>query len=481
MSAIFDFTERRQPHWDTPSRMTASALTLSSPVTPDFPTWWAGRLQENVFDVRRVPFSELSGWDFHPETGDLAHESGRYFSVEGLAVHSGAGGAHLWSQPILNQLDIAILGILAKEFDGELHFLMQAKAEPGNLNGLQLSPTVQATPSNYTRIHRGDATPYVDYFIDTRRHSVLVDVLQSEQGAWFLRKRNRNMIVEVHEDVPVLPNFCWLTLGQIHDLLHTPNMINMDARTVLSCVPFGEPPGSPAVPRVADDSFRAAVRRSARRTDGLRELTSWLTEARCRHVPLILSIPLRDVDGWHRTEHEIRHRDGRHFSVLGVAVTTSHREVRSWTQPLLAPAGAGLAGLVVSEVDGELRLLVRADVRPGYSEGVEIGPTVQDQGGEIGPFVQDQGGEADEQARFRHLLFAPETRVRYDVELSEEGGRFHHARTRYLIAEVERDAVGDLSDDYRWVTTGQLQALLAHSRYLNIEARTLLGCLQTLW
>ena len=36
--------------------------------------------------------------------------------------------------------------------------------EPGNINKVQLSPTVQATKSNYTRVHGGKAIKYLNFF-----------------------------------------------------------------------------------------------------------------------------------------------------------------------------------------------------------------------------------------------------------------------------------------------------------------------------
>ena len=38
-------------------------------------------------------------------------------------------------------------------------YLLQAKVEPGNINKIQISPTVQATRSNYLRIHGGKTIP----------------------------------------------------------------------------------------------------------------------------------------------------------------------------------------------------------------------------------------------------------------------------------------------------------------------------------
>ena len=88
------------------------------------------------------------------------------------------------------------------------------------------------------------------------------------------------------------------------------------------------------------------------------------------------------------------------------------------------------------------------------------------------------------QARPRYLdyvLAVPRERVRYRAVHSEEGGRFHHALSDYMIVEVEDDFPLAVPDDYRWLTVSQLTRLLRHSRYLNIQARSLLACLHSCW
>lgn len=205
--------------------------------TEDFTAWLAARRRANRFRVERIPFAGLDGWAFDPATGNLGHRSGRFFTVEGLHATGAQGPFREWHQPIISQPEVGILGILVKEFDGVLHLLMQAKMEPGNRNVLQLSPTVQATRSNYTRVHQGASVRYIEYFTDPRRGRVLADALQSEHGSWFLGKRNRNMIVEALDDVPPADDFCWLTLHQVAELLHRDNLVNMDSRTVLAGIP----------------------------------------------------------------------------------------------------------------------------------------------------------------------------------------------------------------------------------------------------
>ena len=172
-----------------------------------------------------------------------------------------------FEQPIVNQPEIGVLGILAKRFDGVLHFLLQAKMEPGNIDLVQLSPTVQATRSNYTRVHGGKRPRYLDFFLQRGVNRVLVDQLQSEQGLFFLRKRNRNIIVETREDVPLHDDFHWLTLGQIKRLMQEPHTVNMDTRTVIAAVPLvggrgrGAGRRQPAPPRPQAASERRSSRR----------------------------------------------------------------------------------------------------------------------------------------------------------------------------------------------------------------------------
>ena len=201
--------------------------------------WIQLRNQQVAVNVEQIPLSQMDGWHTD-EDGNLRHNSGHFFSIEGIHVQTDVGFVAEWDQPIINQPEIGYLGIIAKEFDGVLHMLMQAKIEPGNVNCVQISPTLQATKSNYTQQHKGRKPLYLEYFQNAQPHQVLLDQLQSEQGARFLHKRNRNIIIRVDEDVPANEDFRWMTLGQIKALMHEDNMVNMDTRTVLAGIDFGQ-------------------------------------------------------------------------------------------------------------------------------------------------------------------------------------------------------------------------------------------------
>ncbi|ASW57603.1 NDP-hexose 2,3-dehydratase [Plantactinospora sp. KBS50] len=461
-------------------RFTRSALTTDGRLLPTarFESWLAERAGMNRFAVHRVPFQDLDGWRFAEDTGNLVHSSGRFFSVEGLEVATDFGRVPRWTQPIINQPEIGIVGILVKEFDGILHCLMQAKMEPGNVNTLQLSPTVQATRSNYTRVHKGSAIPYLEHFVAPRTGQVLVDALQSEQGAWFLHKRNRNMVVQTDEDIEVRDDFCWLTIGQIHELLRVDNLVNMDSRTVLSCMPFGRPDG-PARTVAGDDPFRAALvesvggQRGALHTDA--EVLSWFVEAKSRYAHQRRRIPLRELEGWRAGPDAISHEDGKYFQIVGVQVEASSREVSSWTQPLVAPVGHGISAFLTRRIDGVLHVLAQARAEAGTLDVVELAPTVHCLPGNYRDVPREH-----RPAFLDQVLSADRSRIRYEVVQSEEGGRFYHAQNRYQIIEAD-DLPLAVPPDYRWVTVAQLMGLLRLSNYLNVEARSLVACLQTLW
>jgi oxidase EvaA len=152
-----------------------------------------------------------------------------------------------------------------------------------------------------------------------------------------------------------------------------------------------------------------------------------------------------------------------------VRVRADNREVSGWTQPLLAPRRQGFAALLTRPFDGVLHVLMCARPEPGLPEMVELGPTVQlPSWGDGNPAGTELYGMCTDGLRF-------------DSVLSEEGGRFHHARTRYQIVDAGDELAADVPADFIWLTVHQIMRLLQHGRYLNVEARSLLACLHSLW
>lgn len=439
---------------DLPRRLATSAAVQSEGAwmrTADIDGWLAAYSATHRFRIERIPFSALDDWSFGPATGNLEHRSGKFFTIEGLEADisgSAVPEPSHWRQPVIVQPEIGILGLLARDFGGVMHFLMQAKMEPGNPNLIQLSPTVQATRSNYTGVHRGTAVPYLDHFRSVRGR-VIADVLQSEFGNWAFHKANRNVIIEIDGDVPVFEGFCWLTLGQIGVLLCRDNLVNMDARSVFSCLPMS----------TAGDSTARTEARPA----------SWLSAQRCRTRIRAGRIPLNAVPEWVRGGWSVGHTQGRYFDVVAMSVQADSREVGQWTQPLFRPAGRGLSAFVARRFGGVPYLLAQATAEAGARDAVEFGPTVLVAPGDPGP--------PDD--RFASLVRAARPdRIRYAAVLSEEGGRFLGAESDYLIVEADETEVPARPPErYQWVTPGQLSRLSRRGHHLNAQARSLLAAI----
>lgn len=479
MSPVVSAAQKLRPSHDMLVRRQlaeSAAATEGVLSTAEFERWWAGLQDRRLFQVDQIPFTELLGWSFHRDSGDLVHESGKFFAIQGLRITSAQSHVKQWTQPIINQPEVGILGLLVRRIDGVLHCLMQAKMEPGNINTLQVSPTVQATKSNYTGVHRGEGVRYLEYFTEPGRGRVLVDVLQSEHGTWFLHKRNRNMVVEVTDEVPDHEDFRWLTLGQLRGLLTVDDLVNMDVRTVFACLPLDQ--CAPWVRGATHDRFGEALAGSLDPASGSlhtnTEVLSWFTEIKTRSEIAADLVPLREIERWDRSEMEIAHEEGKYFRVVAVSARAHNREVPGWTQPLLAPCELGVIAFVVRRFQGVLHLLIRAGLEPGYLDVVELGPTVQ--------CTPENYRDVPAHARPPFLdlvLTAHPDEFRYSAIQSEEGGRFLGARNRYLILEVEDDLL--VPREYYWVTVHQLTGLLGHSQYLNVQARSLIACLHSTW
>jgi len=405
------------------------------------------------FSVKQINFSQLDSWAFQDSSGNLAHSSGKFFKIEGLRIKTNFGLIEFWEQPIINQPEIGILGIITKKLDGVRYFLMQAKAEPGNINTFQLSPTIQATKSNYTQVHKGKQPLFLEFFLNRPKSKVLIDQLQSEQGARFLRKRNRNMIVEIGEEIDLPPNFYWLTLEQIKEFLTVDNFVNMDARSVFSCIP------------------RAMTEGCCLHTKS--EIISWLEECKIKYQCQVEAIALKDVKGWQIGDKEIRHESRKFFSVIAVAVEVENREVASWSQPLLKQANIGMVGFLIKKVSGVWHVLIQAKLEAGYIDSVEMVPTVSFSDSKQGPENNYLPPFAD------FFLAAKPEQIKFSVIFSEEGGRFYQAQNKYMIVEIDEKKELNLFPNYIWMTFGQLSEFTRETSSVSIEARSLLAYLLT--
>lgn len=460
-----------------------SALTIENPLMKlaDFFEWLNQKKKETYHKITPIPFSEMEHWGFNPQTGNLEHSSGKFFSIEGIYVKTNWGNVAEWSQPIINQPEIGFLGIITKKINGVLCFLMQAKIEPGNINAVQISPTLQATKSNYTQVHKGNPPLYLEYFLDKRNDvKVLLDQLQSEQGARFLKKRNRNIIIEVSSEIELKENFCWLTLGQIKELLTHDNIINMDTRTVISGIPFGDITTLAQIENYHNsDSYENSLLLSELDTNNalysIEHIISWITRLKSYAELEVEKIPLNSIKDWQKDEYSIHHNQHKYFSVIAVKAEIGNREVNSWTQPLVKSAQEGIIAFIIKKINGVYHFLVQAKLESGNFDIIELAPTVQCLTGNY------RKGLNEYEVEFLEYVLEPKkhgAKICYSAHQSEEGGRFFEEQNQNMIIEVGEEFNNYLPEKYIWMTLNQMKTFIKFNNYLNIQSRSLLSAVK---
>ncbi len=441
---------------------------------------WITEIRNSVnCKITRCKFTEMQMW--HLDLGkNIRHDSGKFFSIEGIKVNKNIGENIIsWDQPIINQPEIGILGIVCKEINGILHFLLQAKIEPGNVNVVQLSPTVQATRSNYTKVHKGNSPHYLEYFLDIDKYEIIVDQLQSEQGARFLKKRNRNIIIKLNDNdnLKLESNFCWLTLKQIYELIKIDNLINMDTRTVLSCINFiiqEELELSDLLSRTSSNWNKHVLNSllfNSSSKYSFVEIFSWVTRLKSESFISIKNTNISDLDQWVINDYEIEHVEKRFFKVIAVNALIENREVSTWFQPLIEQRQSGLTGFVVKNFNGILHFLVQARVEAGNLDILELAPTVQCITGnylkpdwEI-PYLEYFVNQGDP------------NKIVYSTVQSEEGGRFYHDQNKNIIILLDDEENIVENKNYKWMSLLQIKHFIQFNNYFNIEARSLLSAI----
>lgn len=441
--------------------------------TDELLSWIRQRNGTTAVQIQKARLEESGFWFYDKAEGCIRNQNRSFFTITGYQQRK--AGELLVSQPIILQEEIGYLGILCKEIGGVMHFLMQAKIEPGNVNKIQISPTIQATKSNFTRKHGGTAPPYLEYFLNARKYEIIVDQIQSEQSSRFYKKRNRNIILRVEEEIPELPTHRWMTLGQINRLMREDNLVNMDTRTVLACIPFSKLDLSPLTRSELSDVFRdKALFRSVFLGCGqnrMPEVYQYINNWKMFRTDTHKFVPLYELGDWEMRDGEFVCKHPYPFKVIFCDITIEGREVRHWTQPLFEATGIATFGLLCCEQDGVLKFLVKAMPEAGCFDGVELGPTVQREANPL-----SQADNVVETLFWERLEQGQE--IMFDHLLSEEGGRFYHEQNRNVLLKIEESELPELPDGYFLLDYRTLNELVQVNNVLNIQLRNLLSLLE---
>jgi dTDP-4-dehydro-6-deoxy-alpha-D-glucopyranose 2,3-dehydratase len=216
-------------------------LAASRAIEPKDPAsilaWREAQRERIRFKADLIGLDDVRGWS-RDQGGNIRHKSGQFFGVEGVRIESGdLREVASWDQPIYTQPEGGILALLTREnaVNG-IEFLLHAKAEPGNIGAIQLSPTIQSTWSNIRRAHAGKRPPMVEVLTAAAGVRIVYRAEHNEEGGRFWRKSNENIVAFLDDERVIetdMTMFCWASLSQIKELALLDNVLSPFVKTIL--------------------------------------------------------------------------------------------------------------------------------------------------------------------------------------------------------------------------------------------------------
>lgn len=426
---------------------------------------------------RKIKFEDCQLWKLN--NGRIQHHTGGFFSVVGLRSHFQKLNGSTFEQPMIDQPEIGVLGFVVRQSENGWDWLLHAKTEPGNTNGTQIGPTVQATKSNYMQLHGGKPTEMLELFLTSNQAiHVFVDIEQSEQGDRFLGKYNRNMVIEVPFNFkqPSTELYKWFSGKSLKESLLENFTINTDSRSVIFCSDWStlleEGETEPFVRWHQKGSFGEQLLRSwqnKKSATEVSELIDILNLARSKNIQEYEVVGIDNLSEWYLDGWSLKSISKVRDPLLEFyEVNASGREVEIWCQPMMANKSAGQIILLCSQIDNCLKFWLRLGHEPGFKEGIQWSPSfVTGECHQNVPMVESI-------LEHEHLI------VHAQVSQSDEGGRFMNSVAVYQVIEISSTAASLLDAtgaDGAWVSLAGLKQLAAYKGMLSNELRSVASLL----
>ena len=401
--------------------------------------WIQKQKKINKMQVTRINLNKMDKWFF--SQSEIYNKNKNFFSI--IPYMFTKNNKNFFYQPLIIQKEVGILGILKKKFNFIDHYLLQAKVEPGNINNIQLSPTVQATKSNFLRKHGGKKTKYLDYFIKKKFNTnILTRLKLSEQGTRYYEKSNKNILIDVKNNkVKNFSNFIWVTKKNLITLINKKNLLNMDTISVFS---------SSIKPNLIDYP-----------KNKLSKITLKLDQFKKKSKLIKKKTYFNKLKNWKIYKDKIYDTNKKFFSIIALKVKTNSREVQSWCQPIISDHFTSVNGFLFQKFNNTDHYLLQVVLEPGF-EKLKFTSTISIKNFNNNNKIQDKF--------IKH--FKNKKNILIDVVNSDEGGRFYRNETRNIVSGLKGTKSISLTKKYIWASHNQIVDLISQN-LLSIEARNL--------
>ncbi|MDC1032973.1 NDP-hexose 2,3-dehydratase family protein [Candidatus Pelagibacter sp.] len=394
----------------------------------------------NKLKIKKKDKDKLHKWHFNDNL--IYHTNKNFFKIKPYVFEQ---FKKKWYQPLILQKEEGVLGIIKKTKSNIDYYLLQAKAEPGNINSVQISPTVQATKSNYLRKHGGKKTSFLNFFLKKNKNiKVLSSLKLSEQGTRFLQKKNRNILIEIKNiNLPKKSNFRWLTKANIRYLIKRNNVLNMDTISIFSSV-------------IKKDQADQPINSFSELLSTLNKLKRYLSLKK-------MTTKFSNLKGWKINKFKIYDLKKIFFSIFFIEVKANEREVKNWNQPIISDHFSSLNGFIISKYNDITHYLLKVTHEPGF-----IAP-------KFTSTISEKNLLPKNMSKIKFSNLFKKKYYLLNIVNSDEGGRFLKNQSRNIVCQIGDYKKVKLPKNYTWVSHNQIIELI-NKNLVTIEARNLFAC-----
>ena len=400
--------------------------------------WINNQKIKNKMSISKINIMDILNWKI--DSKKIYNKNKSFFSI--IPFKFTDSQKTTWFQPLIIQKEVGILGILKKRYRSLDYYLLQAKVEPGNINGIQLSPTVQATKSNYLRKHGGKKTNYLDFFIKKKNLNIVSNLKLSEQGFRYLDKSNKNILIDIkNTKIKKIQNFIWVTKKNLNYLLNKKNLLNMDTISVLSS-------------SIKKNNIDNPINKNL-------IILNNLTKFKKRFTIKKKIISFGDLYNWKISKNKISDIKSKFFSIIFLKIKTNSREVSEWFQPIISDHYISFNGFLVRSINETMHYLLQYTLEPGFTFP-KYTSTVS---------IKNYNSK-NNNTKINFFNFFKKSNKIINFINSDEGGRFYKNETHNSICVLNPKENLSLKKNFIWASHNQVINLI-NKNLLSIEARNL--------
>jgi oxidase EvaA len=213
---------------------------------------------------------------------------------------------------------------------------------------------------------------------------------------------------------------------------------------------------------------------SALAVNKLSDVVKWFNKVRRNSKQKTKLIALNSLKDWQvdKKTANVTHKTGKFYSIEGLDIKGSKREVSSWQQPIINQPEVGILGFIVKKINGLYHFLIQAKEEPGNIDNVQISTTVMATESNLKRVHKGKKVMFSE-----YFLNNKKAKVIFKKKQSEEGARFYKKTNLNIIVEVNKNELKKIPADFKWVTLYQLKELLKKPNTVNAPARSVISCL----